>query len=233
MIEIILFAVTSFLIGLSGALVPGPMLTVTISDSFKKGFIAGPLVTSGHIFTEIVVVMLLLFGLGWLIGSPTASFIIGLVGGIVLVIMGFQIFKDTPKLKNSSAHEKNHHENYYRANEPDSAEINSDDENFGKFRSVLNGSITSLSNPFFFIWWATIGGALIFKGMALAGVLGILAFLLGHWSSDLAWFSAVSFFSSQSSTLIEAKNYKIIMNLCGGFMVCVGGYFIINSLGII
>lgn len=239
MIEIILFAVTSFLIGLSGALVPGPMLTVTISDSFKNGFIAGPLVTSGHIFTEIFVVVLLLFGLGWLIGSPTASFIIGLVGGIVLVIMGLQIFKDTPKLKNSSDHEKKNPKNDFMVKEPDlvkepdSTKLSSDDENYGKFRSVLNGSITSLSNPFFFIWWATIGGALIFKGMALAGVLGIFAFLLGHWSSDLAWFSAVSFFSSQSSTLIQAKNYKLIMNLCGGFMVCVGGYFIINSLGII
>ncbi len=233
MIELILFTITSFLVGLSGALVPGPMLTVTISDSFKKGFIAGPLVTSGHIFTEIFMVILLLFGLGWLIGSPTASFIIGLVGGIVLAFMGLQIFKDTPQLKNSSGNKENNPENDFMVKELDLSEINSDDENFGKFRSFLNGSLTSLSNPFFFIWWATIGGAFIFKGMALAGVLGILAFLLGHWSSDLAWFSAVSFFSSQSSALMHAKNYNIIMRLCGVFMVCVGGYFIINSLGII
>ena len=106
MIEIILFAITSFLVGLSGALVPGPMLTVTISDSFKKGFIAGPLVTSGHIFMEIVMVLLLLFGLGWLIGSPTASFVIGLVGGTVLVIMGLKIFKETPEFKNYSKNNK-------------------------------------------------------------------------------------------------------------------------------
>jgi len=233
MIELILFTITSFLVGLSGALVPGPMLTVTISDSLKKGFIAGPLVTSGHIFTEIIMVLLLLFGLGWLIGSSTASFIIGLVGGIVLVFMGLQIFKDTPQLKNSSGKKENNPENDLIIKERDLTEITPHDENFGKFRSILNGSLTSLSNPFFFIWWATIGGAFIFKGMALAGVLGILAFLLGHWSSDLAWFSTVSFFSSKSSALMHTKNYNILMRLCGGFMACVGGYFIVNSLGII
>ncbi len=35
-IEIILFAAASFWVGFSGAMVPGPMLTVTISDSLKK-----------------------------------------------------------------------------------------------------------------------------------------------------------------------------------------------------
>ncbi len=231
MIEIILFAITSFLVGLSGALVPGPMLTVTISDSFKKGFIAGPLVTSGHIFMEIVMVLLLLFGLGWLIGSPTASFVIGLVGGTVLVIMGLKIFKETPEFKDYSKNNKDiPHDNEYTP--PGSAPKKSETENLDKFNSVLNGSLTSISNPFFFIWWGTIGGAFIIKGMALAGVLGILAFLLGHWSSDLAWFSTVSFFSSKSSSLMEPRNYKIIMRVCGVFMIFVGGYFLTSSMGI-
>lgn len=232
MIEIILFTITSFMIGLSGALVPGPMLTVTISDSFKKGFIAGPLVTSGHIFTEIFMVLLLLFGLGWLIASPVASFIIGLVGGIVLVIMGLQIFKETPQLVDSSGNEKNRSKKDYVPKENGLTKISQDDEKVGKYRSVFNGILTSLSNPFFFIWWATIGGAFIFKGMALAGVLGIFAFLLGHWSSDLAWFSAVSFFSSKSRSLMNPRKYKIIMRVCGIFMILVGGYFLTSSFAI-
>lgn len=232
MIEIILFTITSFMIGLSGALVPGPMLTVTISDSFKKGFIAGPLVTSGHIFTEIFMVLLLLFGLGWLIASPVASFIIGLVGGIVLVIMGLQIFKETPQLVDSSGNKENRSKKDYVPKENGLTKISQDDEKVGKYRSVFNGILTSLSNPFFFIWWATIGGAFIFKGMALAGVLGIFAFLLGHWSSDLAWFSVVSFFSSKSRSLMDPRKYKIIMRVCGIFMILVGGYFLTSSFAI-
>ncbi|MDO8870268.1 MAG: LysE family transporter [Methanobacteriaceae archaeon] len=243
MIEIVLFAVTSFLVGLSGALVPGPMLTVTISDSFKKGFIAGPLITSGHIFTELCLVLLILFGLGWLIGSNTASFIIGLLGGIVLIFMGFQIFKETPKLENTSSgeiqdnnssnrefikqtsKEYNHESNIISSTD-------SSNENSSSFRSIINGILTSLSNPFFFIWWATIGGAFIFKGMALAGFLGIFAFLLGHWTSDVAWFSTVSYLSSRSRALVQPDNYRTIMRICGVFMIFVGVYFFINSVGV-
>ncbi len=244
MIEIVLFAVTSFLVGLSGALVPGPMLTVTISDSFKKGFIAGPLITSGHIFTELCLVLLILFGLGWLIGSNTASFIIGILGGIVLVIMGFQIFKEEPPLKDMTPGEIQDNnssniefiEQTSKVHNPKSHIISSTDssnKNSSSFRSIINGVLTSLSNPFFFIWWATIGGAFIFKGMAMAGFLGIFAFLLGHWSSDVAWFSTVSFFSSRSSVLMQPDNYRTIMRICGVVMIFVGGYFFINSLGVI
>jgi len=242
MIELVLFAVTSFLVGLSGALVPGPMFTVTISDSLKKGFIAGPLVTSGHIFTEICLVLLLLFGLGWLIGSSTASLIIGILGGIVLIFMGLQIFKETPELESISA--KNPDDTSDSSNisskqvspEYNQKNLLSSDllnKNSSSFRSIINGVLTSLSNPFFFIWWATIGGAFIFKGMAMAGFLGILAFLLGHWLSDFTWFSTVSYLSSRSSILLKPNNYKIIMRVCGAFMVFVGGYFFINSVGVI
>ena len=245
MIEIILFAVTSFLVGLSGALVPGPMLTVTISDSFKKGFIAGPLITSGHIFTELCLVLLILFGLGWLISSSTASFIIGLLGGIVLIFMGFRIFKETPQLEEVSSEEISDDTDYssdkflktpskeYKNKNNLISSTDSSNKNSSSFHSIINGILTSLSNPFFFIWWATIGGAFIFKGMAMAGFLGILAFLLGHWASDFTWFSTVSYFSSRSSALIRANNYKIIMRVCGAFMIFVGGYFFINSLGVI
>jgi threonine/homoserine/homoserine lactone efflux protein len=233
MIEIVLFAFTSFLVGLSGALVPGPMLTVTISDSLKKGFIAGPLITSGHIFTELIVVLLLLFGLGWVIGSPTASIVIGILGGIVLIIMGLQIFKETPELESQPLNTSKAPE---RDISPDSLSEQilkngeTSDLSISHTNSMFKGVLTSLSNPFFFIWWATIGGAFIFKGMALAGFLGIFAFLLGHWSSDIVWFSTVSYLSSRSSALMRPNNYKIIMRVCGAFMIFVGGYFFINSL---
>ncbi len=74
LIEILLFIITSFAVGLSGALVPGPMLTVTISDSLKRGFIAGPLIVIGHYIAELALILLIFAGLGWFIGSSTAVF---------------------------------------------------------------------------------------------------------------------------------------------------------------
>ena len=40
--------ISAFLIGFSGAMMPGPMLGVAIDGSLKKGWIAGPMIVLGH-----------------------------------------------------------------------------------------------------------------------------------------------------------------------------------------
>lgn len=210
MIETVLFALTSFGVGLSGALVPGPMLTVTISDSVKKGFKAGPLIILGHFITELALMLVILAGLGWIIGSQTAVFIIGTFGGLVLIFMGYNISK------------------------PDKILSDMEKEEYGtqKYGSVMGGIITSLSNPFFYIWWATIGCTFMFKGLELAGIVGLLGFIIGHWSADLSWFSIISFFSSRGSKVIADRTYKVVMMICGVFLVLLGFYFILSQINV-
>jgi threonine/homoserine/homoserine lactone efflux protein len=208
LIDIVLFALTSFGVGLSGALVPGPMLTVTISDSVKKGFKAGPLIILGHFITELAIMLAILAGLGWIIGSQTAVFIIGTFGGLVLIFMGYNISK------------------------PDKILSDIEKEEYGtqKYGSVMGGIITSLSNPFFYIWWATIGCTFMFKGLELAGIVGLLGFIIGHWSADLSWFSTISFFSSRGSKVMADRTYKVVMMICGVFLVLLGFYFILSQI---
>lgn len=209
--EVILFAATSFLVGLSGALVPGPMLTLTISDSLKRGFTAGPLVVLGHFITEIILIILLLAGLSWLIGSDKAAFIIGTLGGAMLIYLGYKISKSSIRFPDS-------HEEFRK---------------FGaskRYGSVLGGIVTSISNPYFFIWWATIGFAFMFQGVELAGIFGLLGFLLGHWSADLSWYSMVSFLSSRGSKIMTDAHYTIVMKFCGIFLVILGIYFVLTAL---
>lgn len=210
-IEILLFTITSFAVGLSGALVPGPMLTVTISDSLKKGFIAGPLIVLGHFIAELSLILLIFGGLGFLIGSSTSAFIIGTLGGFVMVLMGYRIVYSSNSLK----------------------EIKEENEISKRYGPVLSGFLTSVANPFFFIWWATIGWAFIFKGLELAGFFGVLAFIIGHWTSDLGWFSLVSFFTSRGSHVMTEKHYKIMMNASGVFLMILGVYFLLNAQKIV
>jgi threonine/homoserine/homoserine lactone efflux protein len=204
MVEVALFAVSSFLVGLSGALVPGPMLTVTISSSLKKGPLAGPMVVSGHMITEVAILLLLVLGLGWLIGSATATLLIGTIGGLVLVYMGYRISQSPPP----SLKEK--------------VEVTD------KYGSVLSGILSSISNPYFFIWWVTIGWAFVLKGLEFAGLAGILGFMAGHWAADLGFYSLVSFFTSKGSEIITQKYYKALMYGCGIFMICLGIYFVFS-----
>ncbi len=207
MLELILFILTSFAVGLSGALVPGPMLTVTVSDSVKKGFLTGPLIVLGHFITEIILIIIILAGFSWLVGSTEAAIIIGTLGGIMLIFMGYRTSKSTV----------------------DVASISDTDELSSKYGSVLKGVLTSVSNPYFFIWWATIGLAFLFKGLEIAGLVGLIGFLIGHWSADLGWFSVVSFFSSKGSKIISGNQYDLLMKICGLFLIVLGAYFLITA----
>ena len=207
MLELILFILTSFLVGLSGAVVPGPMLTVTIADSVKKGFITGPLVVLGHFITEFLLIIFILAGFSWLVGSTNAAMIIGTLGGVMLIYMGYSTSKSRFDL------EKLSHNDY----------------GGGRYGSVLKGILTSVSNPYFFIWWATIGLAFLFKGLEIAGLVGLIGFLIGHWSADLGWFSTVSFFSSKGSEIMDKNQYNIIMKVCGIFLIVLGLYFLFNA----
>ncbi len=101
------------------------------------------------------------------------------------------------------------------------------------YGSVLSGVLTSISNPFFFIWWATIGWAFMFKGLELAGIFGVLGFLIGQWAIDLSWFSVVSFFTSRGSQVMTEKHYKIMMNASGIFLMILGIYFLLNAQKIV
>lgn len=205
MVEVLLFSASSFLVGLSGALVPGPMLTVTISNSLHKGPMAGPMVVSGHIIAEVAILMLLLLGLGWLIGSATANLLIGTVGGLVLVYMGYRISQSSPPRFQG------------KVKAPD------------KYGSVLGGILSSISNPYFFIWWVTIGWAFVLKGLEFAGLAGILGFMAGHWAADLGFYSLVSFFTSKGSDILTQKYYRALMYGCGIFMICLGIYFVFSA----
>jgi threonine/homoserine/homoserine lactone efflux protein len=63
MIELLTIFFTSFLVALSGAMMPGPLLSVTISESSHRGYITGPLLIAGHGTLELALIISLLLGL--------------------------------------------------------------------------------------------------------------------------------------------------------------------------
>src|SRR5690554_3194053 len=84
---------TSFIIGFSGAIMPGPMLGVTIEGSLKKGWITGPLVVVGHAILELVLILLLVFGAKEFFSKPLIAGLIGLIGGAFLAWMGIGMIR--------------------------------------------------------------------------------------------------------------------------------------------
>ncbi|NLC10857.1 MAG: lysine transporter LysE, partial [Firmicutes bacterium] len=53
--DLLLLFSTAFLVGLSGALMPGPVTAVVAEHTLKKGIVAAPLVVMGHGLMELLV----------------------------------------------------------------------------------------------------------------------------------------------------------------------------------
>ena len=203
MFEIFDMLLVGFAVGLSGALMPGPMLFATIDSSLKKGWIAGPEVVFGHALLELVIAVLIVLGLTSFIGSEAIS-IISVVGGFVLIIFGAMTIKGASDASN--------------ALHSDGAIVSS---------PVMAGILTSASNPYFWIWWLAAGSALVMRGLEI-GLVAVAFFVVGHWMADLGWYSLISTSFSRGKSLMSSKTYERILASCGVFLIVFGAWFAIG-----
>jgi len=203
MIELAVVFGGSFTLALSGALMPGPLLTVTIAESARRGFMTGPLLILGHGILELALVVAIIQGLGPFLKRPLIMGGIALVGGGILLWMGIQMIRTAGNLSLNG-----------EATGPG-----------GTSHPVLTGILASLSNPYWTLWWATIGLGYLVTAMKL-GILGVGTFFLGHILADLIWYSLVSFGISRGKKILKDKAYQLIIRLCGIFLLGFGGWFL-------
>ena len=90
---------SSFVIALSGAMMPGPLLTVTISESVRRGFVTGPLLILGHALLESALVIALLFGLAPFFQKSFVFVVTALAGALILSWMAWEMFRSLPTLR--------------------------------------------------------------------------------------------------------------------------------------
>lgn len=196
---------TSFVVALSGALMPGPLLAVTIAESAKRGHSAGPLLVLGHAILEFcfVAVVLLcgLAGAGF-IGHPMVVRVAGLAGGIMLGWMGLGMLRSSRRtaLDCTAAAKTTMH-------------------------PVVAGIVVSLLNPYWIFWWATIGISYLVIGIQF-GAAGVAAFFVGHIMADLTWYWLVSAAAAKGRRILPDAVYRKIIACCGCLLVVFGAWFL-------
>ena len=199
--------VSSFIIGLSGALMPGPLLAVAVRDSARRGFMAAPLLVLGHGILEAALVALILLGLAEWLKGEVATAVISLAGGAVLLWMAVGMARELRTLKAPGAEAA-------VGNGIDGARA----EAAGPGRSVLDGIVVSVSNPYWSFWWATIGLAYLVVARSL-GPAGIAAFFAGHILSDFAWYMAVGFAVCMGRGRLSDRFYRGVVGCCAACLV--------------
>ncbi len=207
-----LFA-TAFLVGLSGAMMPGPLLTVTIAESARRGFVTGPMIMLGHAILEFVLIIALIGGLSAFLTRDAVTTAIAVVGGSFLLYLGFTMSREA------------------LTGQVQLADWNGDAA-AGKSKGmplVLAGIVISISNPYWILWWATVG--LTYLTMALEmGSVGVASFFSGHILADLMWYSAVAAAVAGGRKFISDQIYRYVIVICGIFLLGLGVYFIYSGI---
>ena len=192
------FLAFGFLIGLTGATVPGSMLFATIDASLRRGWTAGPEIVLGHALVEVVICALIF--IGFTIATDTICWFVSIAGGGALVVFGMMTI-------NSSK----------------DATFAVGGGNAGG--AVAAGVLTSVSNPYFLFWWLTAGNGLVMDGLAISITAAVL-FVTGHWIADLTWYTLVSVSSSRGRRVMSDRTYKRMLVGCGVFLVGFGMYYL-------
>lgn len=203
MLELLEMLTIGFAVGMTGALVPGPMLFATIDTSLKRGWQAGPEIFAGHAALEFLVCLFIIYGITSVSDNMVTA--ISLIGGAALVIFGFLTVKNAKSAAGSM------HEHGKASASP-----------------MLAGVVASASNPYFWLWWLAAGSALVLRGLEIS-ILAAAMFVTGHWLADLGYFTVVSTSFSRGKRFMSPKLYEMVLISCGLFLVLFGSWFIIGT----
>lgn len=210
--ELLALFSTAFLVGLSGALMPGPLLTVTIEESTRRGAGAGPLLLLGHGLLEFLLLVLLLFGLGGFLTQQVVGRLVAVLGGLVLIWMGREMLKGA----GAGAVQL----------QLTGAEAAALFPARPVWRAVMAGGVISLANPYWLLWWATIGAAFLAQAARL-GTAGVVSFFSGHILADLGWYSLIAAGVAAGRRFISQRLYQYLIMGCGIFLLILGALFIL------
>lgn len=192
----------SFAVAFSGAIMPGPVLAVVIHQTPRKGFWVSPLIIVGHSILEMVLIVAILVGLGELIALKNVKAGIGIAGGSILLWMAFGMLLSARKI---------------------TLNIKNTPETTKDYNPIVAGVVTSISNPYWTFWWATIGLKLI-TDAKLFGPLGVSTFYVGHILGDFIWYAIIGLMLVLGKKFLTDTIYRIIIGICGSFLLGFGIY---------
>jgi threonine/homoserine/homoserine lactone efflux protein len=196
----------AFVIALTGAMAPGPLLTVTITETVRRGRLSALLLLVGHALLEAALLVGFAFGLQEFLGRDAVSTALAVIGGVFLLWMGGSLLYDA-------------------INGRLTLDMDPTDEKASRFGPVTTGAAVSLSNPYWTMWWVTIGVKLASDGLAL-GPLGVATFFIGHELADFAWYALVIVAVHSGRRFLTDRLYRWVIGVCASFLVYLGGAFI-------
>jgi threonine/homoserine/homoserine lactone efflux protein len=188
---------------LSGVMMPGPMFTVTVAKSLKSPW-TGVLVSLGHAVVEVPLIVLVYFGLAEFFQNEILKLVLSVVGGAMIVWMGYDLFRARKKIVTGGK-----------------------DTRYNAFTA---GILMSGLNPFFLLWWVTVGSLLLLNFREAVGSWGLPFFIIVHWLCDLVWLSVVSYVIYRTHSFWGEKVQEWVFIVLSLALLYFGGQFIVKGI---
>ncbi|NQT39966.1 MAG: LysE family transporter [Planctomycetes bacterium] len=198
----ITFLLKATAISLSGVMAPGPMTAATLAAGARRRH-AGAMIALGHAVVEFPLMLIIIAGAGKLFEIESVKLGIGLTGGAFLLLMGVQLLTAAGKAADAAKLSDRRH-------------------------PLLTGIILTGANPYFLIWWATIGLALATQAAEL-GIMAFVLFAVIHWLCDLVWLEVLSLTSYMGTELLGGRLQQIVLVVCGLTLLGFGCMFLADA----
>jgi len=195
--DFVLFSLSVIGITATGALAPGPLSVATLALGVRGGWRSGFLVAVGHTVFElpyVLILALLLGNVSTFIAGPEVKLPLSLITAAFTAFFAYLLVNDALKVRNG----------YYVGNASSSVVM--------RLRNpVLVGLMLTGLNPFFLIWWATVGLPLIENSLKLGLITGIPLMYALHVWMDFAWLTFLAYTSSTGAKYLGFKGYKALL----------------------
>jgi len=181
---------------------PGPLFAVTLKKAARSKA-AGALIAVGHGIVEFPLMFVIFFILSQFSIPGIVQVAVGLVGGLLMIFMGVQTFRNRHKSEESQVSFKRD--------------------------SVLAGIYTTAINAGFILWWLTIGTTLILNAQ-LFGLIGFSVFAGVHWLCDFSWYTVAALVVFKSQRFLNDHVRMGITLFCVAVFIGFGAYLMGSAL---
>ncbi|MCP4344891.1 MAG: LysE family transporter [Desulfobacterales bacterium] len=189
-------------LGLSSGLLPGPLLTLVVSETLKHGIREGVKVSIAPLFTDPPIVIAAIFILSSVSDILPIIGVISLCGGIFLVYLGYEsiVFKGV--------------------------DIN---DSLVMPQSVKKGIIANFLNPGPYLFWISIGSPLVLEAWDI-GFMWAFLFIALFYLFLVGSKILVSVIIGKSRVFLKSRYYIYIIRLLGIILLVFAVRFFMEGL---
>lgn len=202
MLNTIPFLFSGIVFGLSAGIVPGPLLTLVISETLKHSKKEGIKIAIAPLITDLPVIFLTVLILAKLSDFHLILGIISILGALFLGFLGY-----------------------------DSITAKGIEQNLDniKTQSIQKGIVVNLLNPHLYLFWFSIGAPTILKAFNV-NLLSVVLFLVGFYSCLVGSKIVIAIICEKTKSFFSNNVYIYTMRILGFLLFIFAILFIRDGL---